>query len=84
MNDNTAGVFRSTGGWANKISLYSSCALSCLKLREIYGQVEFITDSYGKELFYDILELPFTSVKVEMDNINDYNQNLWALGGSVK
>lgn len=80
MNDNSDGILRSTGGWADKISLYCSSALSCLKLREFYGEVEFITDKYGKELFYNTIGLPYTSVKVDLDDINDYNQNLWALG----
>ncbi|MCC8188027.1 MAG: hypothetical protein LIP08_11155 [Bacteroides sp.] len=80
MNDNSDGIFRSTGGWATKVTLYASRALSCLKLKEFYGNVEFITDKHGKSLFCDLLELPFTKVKVELDNINDYDQNLWALG----
>lgn len=80
MNDNSDAIFRSNGGWVDKIYFYMSWALSCLKFKELYGDVELVTDKYGKSILYDILELPFSSVKTDMDVLNDYDHNLWALG----
>ncbi len=78
--DNSDGIFRDKGGWSERIYFYMSWTLSCLKFKEIYGNIELITDKYGKELLCDILELPFTSVKVELNCLDTYNHNLWALG----
>lgn len=80
MNDNSEAIFRSNGGWVDKIYFYMSWALSCLKCKELYGNIELVTDKYGKYLLYDMLELPYSSVRAEMDNLNDYDHNLWALG----
>lgn len=57
-----------------------SWALSCLKFKEIYNEIELVTDINGKHLLYDILELPYTNVVTKLDDLNDYNHNLWALG----
>lgn len=80
MNDNSDAIFRSNGGWVDKIYFYMSWALSCLKFNELYGNVELVTDKYGKLILQDMLELPFSSVRDEMDILNDYDHNLWALG----
>lgn len=80
MRDNSDAIFRDKGGWSNKLHYYMSWALSCLKFKELYGRIELVTDKYGKELLCDTLELPYTSVKVELDCLNEYNHHLWALG----
>lgn len=80
VNDNSDAIFRSNGGWVNRIFFYMSWALSCLKFKDIYKNVELVTDRYGKHLLCDILELPFSNVIIELDNLNEYDHNLWALG----
>lgn len=80
MNDNSDAIFRSNGGWTDRIYFYMSWALSCLKFKEIYNEIELVTDINGKHLLYDILELPYTNVVTKLDDLNDYNHNLWALG----
>lgn len=80
MNDNSDAIFRSNGGWTDRIYFYMSWALSCLKFKEIYNEIELVTDINGKHLLYDILELPYTNVVIKLDDLNDYNHNLWALG----
>jgi len=72
------------GGWSDKKYNYMSWAFSCLQFKKYYSEVELITDKLGKELLIDKLELPYTSVKVELDQLNSYHSDLWALGKIVK
>ncbi|MEL6867263.1 MAG: DUF6734 family protein [Bacteroidota bacterium] len=71
---------KNAGGWLNRKYNYMSWALSCLTLRKNYSEVELVTDLEGKELLIDQLQLPYTKVKVALDDINAYNPDLWALG----
>lgn len=80
MHDNSDAIYRDRGGWSRNTFYYMSWALSCLKFKQLYGNIELVTDKYGKEVLYDILELPYNSVKVELDCLNNYNHQLWALG----
>ncbi len=52
------------GGWTHRAFNYMSWALSCLKFKEFYPNIELVTDQKGKELLIDRLGLPYTSVKV--------------------
>ncbi len=80
MKDNSDAYFRDSGGWLDKSFFYMSWALSCLTLKKVYGEVELVTDQYGKELLYDTLKLPYASVSTDLDRLENYNHNLWALG----
>ena len=80
MNDNTDAIFRSNGGWCKKIYFYASWALSCLRFNDLYNHVDLYTDSYGKKLLYDTLELPYTNVSTDLDCLESFDHNLWALG----
>lgn len=71
---------RNKGGWVDKKYNYMSWALSCLQFRKHYDKVELVTDSIGYDLLIDKLGLPYTSVKVCLDDLNEYNSDLWALG----
>ena len=71
---------RPKGGWLDSRYNWFSCALSCLKFLEFYNEVELYTDSLGKYLLIDILKLPYTKVHVELDSLEDYPIDLWALG----
>lgn len=66
--------------WVEKKLHYFSWALSCLKLKQYYDNVELVTDQAGKELLIDQLQLPYDSVRVELDSLNEYDPLLWALG----
>ncbi len=71
---------RHDGGWLHfKYFLYC-WALSCLKLREFYSDVELYTDSIGKNLLIDRLELPYSKVQTDLDNYNSFHPDLWAIG----
>jgi Family of unknown function (DUF6734) len=67
------------GGWLSKKYNYMSWTLSCLQFRKFYSNVELVTDIQGKKLLIDTLELPYTSVKVELDCLNHYPSTLWTL-----
>jgi len=68
------------GGWLSPEYHWMSWALSCLQLKALYGEVELITDSRGKEILIDLLELPYTSVKTSLEGALDhYPPQVWAL-----
>lgn len=69
-----------TGGWSEKTFYYMSWALSCLKLKEFYNSVELFTDKKGKEFLIDRLQLPYDKVNIVLDDLNEFNSRLWALG----
>lgn len=71
------------GGWVEKKYNYMSWALSSLQFARFYKEVELVTDRYGADLLIDRLKLPYTSVRVELDRLNNYHPNLWALGKTV-
>jgi hypothetical protein len=70
---------RKMGGWLDKKYNYMSWTLSCLQFKKHYGYIELITDQQGKELFIDKLELPYNSVNVKLDVLNDFHPDLWAV-----
>lgn len=71
---------RSMGGWPDKKYNYFSWAFSCLQFKAHYKEVELVTDKKGYDLLINKLELPYTSIKVILDDLNEYNEDLWALG----
>ncbi|MEA5402905.1 DUF6734 family protein [Arcicella sp. DC2W] len=70
---------RKMGGWLDKKYNYMSWALSCLQFKKHYGFIELVTDNEGKKLFIDKLNLPYDSVRVELDIYNNYHPDLWAI-----
>ncbi len=68
------------GGWLSAEYHWLSWALSVLQLRQFYDEVELVTDAAGKHILIDILQLPYTSVRVVFDEVlADYPHDLWAL-----
>ncbi len=74
---------RFNGGWPNQKYAFYSFALSALTINKFYSQNELYTDQRGKELFHDLLELPYSKIHTQLDSINDYDPKLWALGKLV-
>lgn len=74
------GLDRFNGGWLDKMYYYMSWTLSCLKLKEFYGEVELVTDRLGEDILINKLELPYSNVIVVLDVLNHYHSNLWAVG----
>lgn len=71
---------RLAGGWLRPEFHLLSWAYSCLRLRSVYDSVELITDNAGKALLIDALQLPYTGMDIELENIYRHHPDLWALG----
>lgn len=66
-------------GWSNATYHYMSWMLSCLLARQYYD-IELVTDSMGKTLLVDELQLPYTNVRVVLDDrMAGQPDHLWAL-----
>ena len=70
---------RYNGGWLALKYHYMSWALSCLKFKEFYEDVELYTDQEGKELLIDLLNLPSSKVHISLDELNYLPEQMWAL-----
>ncbi len=68
------------GGWRDIKYHYLSWALSCLSFRKQYRDIELVTDQKGKAILIDMLNLPYTSVRVELNHLDHYPASLWAIG----
>ena len=77
---NQLGEEKHYGGWRQLKYHYISWVLSCLTFKDQYDHVELVTDEAGKKLLIDQLQLPYTSVKVTLDRLNNYPESLWAIG----
>lgn len=67
-------------GWPSKKYNYLAWALSALQYRKFYDQVELVTDKIGYDLLINKLELPYTSVKVVLDDVSLHHEDLMMLG----
>ncbi len=70
---------RFAGGWLSEKHHYISWALSCLKLKQFYDDVELYTDTKGKEILIDKLKLPYSKVHVCLDHFDYLPSSLWAI-----
>lgn len=70
---------RTYGGWPHIKYHYFSMSLSCLLLRRFYSSVELFTDTTGKDLLIDTLQLPYTDVFTVLNRFSNYPPILWAL-----
>jgi len=68
------------GGWREKKYEYISWTLSCLTLKKFYPNIEIVTDYKGAKLLIDQLQLPYKKVSTELDTLNNYPKQLWAVG----
>ncbi|MEM1337013.1 MAG: DUF6734 family protein [Bacteroidota bacterium] len=71
---------KTSGGWRHKKYELMSWALSCLTFKRFYPNIELVTDIDGKKLLIDQLRLPYTSIRIVLDQLNKYPQQLWAVG----
>lgn len=71
----------SYSNWVNKQMFYYTYVLSALLTQKYYsGRTTLITDNFGKKLLIDTLKLPYDEVIVELDYLNKYPKQFWALG----
>ncbi len=73
-------IEKNDGGFRHAKYHWMSWALSCLTFKELYEEIELVTDEKGKHILIDKLKLPYTKVHVELDGLNHYPEQLWAIG----
>jgi hypothetical protein len=78
-NDKHENNGRGSGGWLSERTHAMSWALSCLKCRQFYPNIDLYTDKAGREWIIDELQLPYSNVYEELDSLNHYDSHLWAL-----
>jgi hypothetical protein len=66
--------------WMDKRYNYFSWTLSLLQFKKYYDQIELVTDKKGYDLLINKLELPYTNVKILLDDLNHYHPDIWAIG----
>lgn len=71
---------RLNGGWPHRKYNYYSMAFSALLLKKTFGSVELITDALGAKILIDKLGIPFSNVHVVLNDVDQYDSALWAIG----
>src|SRR5579859_1820148 len=66
-------------GWLSPAYNLMSWALSCLQLRKYYSRLELHTDSHAARMLIDKLQLPYTEAHCDLDGLEGYDPQLWAL-----
>jgi hypothetical protein len=68
------------GGWLDLTSYLASVAFSALQIKKYYNELDLITDTFGKKIFIEILQIPYDNVKVTLDCLEGFDECLWSLG----
>lgn len=76
---NQTDLLTSNAGWLAPEYNLMSWALSCLQLKQFYPDVVLYCDSVSATMLIDILKLPYSDVVVNLDVLNEYHPQLWAL-----
>lgn len=66
-------------GWYSPEYHLMSWALSCLQLKKYYGKVTLYADRVSQTMLIDELNLPYTEIICDLDLLNEYHNDLWAL-----
>jgi len=72
-------LLKFNAGWYAPEYHLMGWALSCLQLKRYYKNVILYTDDIAAKMLIDILELPYSDAICNMDNIDNYHTQLWAL-----
>ena len=72
-------ILENAVNWYSPKSQLLCLALTVLKSKEFFKEIELVTDSEGWEIIKK-LNLPFTSVKTILDDIPKEQHGFWALG----
>ncbi|PRY35980.1 hypothetical protein CLV58_113111 [Spirosoma oryzae] len=68
-----------TGGWYSAEYHWMSTALSANLLRRYYDKIELVTDELGYQVLIEQLKLPYTSVRVELNKLDEQPPIFWGL-----
>jgi hypothetical protein len=75
-----AGMRGVKGGWTQTDYYFMSWAFSFYRLSQYYQNIELVTDEVGAEMLIQKLKLPYSNVKIVLDDLECYPPSLWALG----
>jgi hypothetical protein len=67
-------------GWLDIKYFYYSWAFSCLQIKKHYKKIVLYTDSKGKEILIDILQLPYDEVYLNLDVIPSHYSSFYSIG----
>jgi len=76
---NQPDLLTANSGWLAPEYNLMSWALSCLQLKQYYPDVVLYSDSVSAKMLIDTLQLPYTEVVCNLDVLNKYHPQLWAL-----
>jgi len=76
---NQSNLLTSNSGWLSPEYNLMSWTLSCLQLKQFYPEVVLYCDHAYAEMLIDNLQLPYTDVICNLDGLNKYHPQLWAL-----
>jgi hypothetical protein len=72
-------MLREGFGWLSPEYNLMSWTLSCLQIKKYYKNVTLYADSASAKMLIDELKLPYKEVCCNLDVLNEYNPDLWAL-----
>ncbi len=76
---NKPNLLTSNSGWLAPEYNLMSWALSCLQLKQYYPELVLYCDSVSARILIDTLQLPYSDVVCNLDSLNNYHPQLWAL-----
>jgi hypothetical protein len=76
---NQQSLLTSKSGWLSPEYNLMAWTLSCLQLKQYYKDVVLYCDSVSAKTLIDDLQLPYTEVVCNLDVLNSYHPQLWAL-----
>ncbi|PBJ12292.1 DUF6734 family protein [Flavobacterium sp. ACN6] len=66
-------------GWLSPEYNLMAWTLSCLQLKKYYPELILYSDSVSAKMLVDTLKLPYSEVICNLDSLNIYHPQLWAL-----
>jgi hypothetical protein len=76
---NQSNLLTSNSGWLSPEYNLMSWTLSCLQLKQHYPELVLYCDNVSARMLIDTLQLPYSEVVCNLDSLNIYHPQLWAL-----
>jgi hypothetical protein len=76
---NQSSLLTSNSGWLSPEYNLMAWSLSCLQLKKYYPELPLYCDSVSASILINALQLPYSEVVCNLDSLNVYHPQLWAL-----
>ncbi|MFH7014941.1 DUF6734 family protein [Flavobacterium sp. FlaQc-47] len=76
---NKTDLLDTNSGWLSPEYNLMSWSLSCLQLKQYYPELVLYCDNVYSKMLIDTLQLPYSEVICNLDKLNIYHPQLWAL-----